>query len=474
MKPRHLLVPLLALLASATPRCIEAARVSGGGEVDSAGADAASPEDTATVVDGVEPTDTAVAPDTAGACEPGQCSIGAACVADGASRPGLPCQRCDAVNAPRGWSARDNGVACDDSDPCTPTSSCAAGACVGERDPVCAAPPSCVDRVDCGSGVCVVTVVSGACFIDGSCWATGAARPGQPCQRCRPQLDPLGWTVEVAGSCDDGDACTLNDTCVAGVCKGERKDCDDHVPCTGDTCSDGACAHVVLPDKCYIDGVCYSEGQEGEPPSCVVCDPAEPTDWTARQGSCDDHDACTDPDICTDGGCVGALVQLDAEPNDTVDGYELLGAATVDLVTAFPSGTTAGTLNPAGTDQDLFGYGMLMNLNAVKRKPKVRLSDLDPAATYELCVFVRCGVSDASAEVPAVTCPVGATVSLPGSFAGCCANNTGVQEFATALAASCSADVVSTDVGVVRVRVRALANQAPCPAYTLEWGAVDY
>lgn len=474
MKPRHLLVPVLALLASAAPRCIEAARVSGVGDVDTVGEDTTAPEDTANVVDAVDPSDTAIAPDTASACGPGQCSIASGCAEDGAPRAGLPCQYCDADSAPSVWSVRDNGIACDDSDPCTPTASCAAGVCVGERDPVCADPPSCVDHVDCGSGDCVVNVVSGSCFIDGSCWAGGGARPGQPCQRCRPQSDPLAWTIEGSGPCEDGDACTVNDTCVAGVCKGQRKDCDDHVGCTGDTCSDGVCAHEILADKCYIDGVCYADGHQGEPPSCVVCDPAEPTAWTARQGSCDDHDACTDPDVCADGACVGALVHVDSEPNDNLDNYEILGVATVDLLAAFPSGTTSGNLNPAATDQDVFGYGMLMNLNATKRKPKVRLKNLDPAATYELCVFARCGVSDVSSKAPTVTCPVGGPVSLPGAFGGCCASYTGIQEFATALSASCATDATSTDVGLVRVRVRALANATPCPTYTLEWGAVDY
>jgi hypothetical protein len=37
--------------------------------------------------------------------------------------------------------------------------------------------------------------------------------------------------------CDDGDACTVVDTCVAGQCQaGNERSCDDFDPCTGDSC----------------------------------------------------------------------------------------------------------------------------------------------------------------------------------------------------------------------------------------------
>ena len=71
------------------------------------------------------------------------------------------------------------------------------------------------------------------------------------------------------GACDDGDLCTEEDTCSGGVCSGAPRDCDDHQPCTLDTCdSDG--------------GACGYE-------------PAA--------GGCDDGDACTGPDLCVEGVC---------------------------------------------------------------------------------------------------------------------------------------------------------------------------
>ena len=67
--------------------------------------------------------------------------------------------------------------------------------------------------------------------------------------------------------CNDGNSCTLNDTCVSGVCTGTS--CDDGNVCTDDTCS-------VLT-------------------GCV---------FTPRSGSCDDGLFCDGTDTCSAGTCV--------------------------------------------------------------------------------------------------------------------------------------------------------------------------
>jgi len=55
-----------------------------------------------------------------------------------------------------------------------------------------------------------------------------------------------------AAPCDDGDACTASDACVAGVCRGGTpRGCDDGDACSIDTCSPGGgCVHrpIVLAD----------------------------------------------------------------------------------------------------------------------------------------------------------------------------------------------------------------------------------
>jgi len=75
---------------------------------------------------------------------------------------------------------------------------------------------------------------------------------------------------EVVGTtCDDGDTCTTNDTCSDGVCGGTPISCDDGDACTTNTCSGGV---------------------------CVFTNNTEP---------CDDGDACTTNDTCAGGACVG-------------------------------------------------------------------------------------------------------------------------------------------------------------------------
>jgi hypothetical protein len=80
--------------------------------------------------------------------------------------------------------------------------------------------------------------------------------------------------VNTGGSCDDGNACTLNDTCASdGTCGGGlQKDC----PAT---------------DQCHLAGTCDpSTGDCSNPP-------------VENGTSCSDSNACTGPDTCQSGVC---------------------------------------------------------------------------------------------------------------------------------------------------------------------------
>ena len=48
--------------------------------------------------------------------------------------------------------------------------------------------------------------------------------------------------------CDDGDVCTVQDTCQATTCVGQPMNCDDANVCTKDYCWEGNCTNVVLAD----------------------------------------------------------------------------------------------------------------------------------------------------------------------------------------------------------------------------------
>lgn len=71
-------------------------------------------------------------------------------------------------------------------------------------------------------------------------------------------------------TCDDGDACTVDDKCVAGSCAGAAMECSDDNACTADSCEAGQ--------------------------GCV---------FTPVEGGCNDGDLCTTADRCQAGECVG-------------------------------------------------------------------------------------------------------------------------------------------------------------------------
>ena len=128
---------------------------------------------------------------------------------------GDPCTD-DVCDAALGCTTVFNTASCDDGNPCTDGDTCYEGACAG-------APKDCTAL----DSQCAV----GVCAADGTCEA-------QP----------------VAGSCDDGDPCTLADSCSAGVCAGAVMDCSAlDAPCQQGTCVDGACE--AQPVACGINSV---------------------------------------------------------------------------------------------------------------------------------------------------------------------------------------------------------------------------
>src|SRR6266404_4647592 len=137
--------------------------------------------------------------------------------------------------------------------------------------------------------------------------------------------------------CDDGDACTAEDTCqsgtctpgtatqctaldqchVAGICDSETglcsnparsngTTCDDGDACTtGDTCQNGSCGGTgvtcTASDQCHVAGICDSE-------TGLCSNPAR-----ANGASCSDGNACTLGDTCQAGICSsGAAVSCTA------------------------------------------------------------------------------------------------------------------------------------------------------------------
>jgi beta-glucanase (GH16 family) len=121
---------------------------------------------------------------------------------------------------------------------------------------------------------------------------TGFSSSEQAVVTSRPRLEVCYLTGPCAGkaggaACDDGNACTLVDTCQAGACIGS------------------------VPVVCAPEGACHVAGA-CDPATGACSTPASP-DGTP----CSDGDGCTQGDTCHEGSCVGApLACTGAAPGD--------------------------------------------------------------------------------------------------------------------------------------------------------------
>lgn len=140
-----------------------------------------------------------------------------------------------------------DGTRCDDARPCTRNDACAGGACRGE--PGCDAPPdACFEPAGtCGSdGTCVYLprAAGAACAGDGNACTVDAC-DGQGV--CLHPNQPPGTP------CDDRDACTAGETCDTGICGAPtsvvacRALDACHVPGVCDPAT-GACSNPQKPD----------------------------------------------------------------------------------------------------------------------------------------------------------------------------------------------------------------------------------
>lgn len=234
--------------------------------------------------------------DTNGACRSDPCA-GLAC-----DTPPSPCYFAEGV-CERGACiyTPNNAGNCTDSNPCTSGDHCEEGNCVG--DPVaCETPPApvCVStdtrRVWNTQGVCTST--SGGCeymmqeqFCQFGCDPAGCI--GDPCAGVVCNQPPAGQCfaqmgtcaggsctyATVPGPCDDGDPCTVNDTCNNGSCAGQPKTCT--TPPAPD-CPTSDTRRVYASSGTCVAGNC-------EYPPTVT--------------SCNDNNACTSGDFCSSGAC---------------------------------------------------------------------------------------------------------------------------------------------------------------------------
>ena len=283
-------------------------------------------------------------------CQEGTCTGGAAVVCSGADQ----CHEagiCDPAIGICSNPTKAEGTPCDDGNACTRNDTCQAGTCTGREPVVCSAADQCHEAGVCdpGTGVCSNPTKSdgttcddgNACTRNDTCQAgTCTGREPVVCSAadqcheagvCDPGTGVCSNPTKSDGTtCDDGNACTRNDTCQAGTCTGREpvvcsaadqcheagvcnpatgacstpakndgSACDDGNACTQtDTCQAGTCiggAAVVCSaaDQCHDAGMCD--------PATGVCSNSEKPDGSR----CDDGNACTRRDTCQAGICTG-------------------------------------------------------------------------------------------------------------------------------------------------------------------------
>ncbi|MEY3014862.1 MAG: extracellular matrix protein, partial [Pseudomonadota bacterium] len=114
------------------------------------------------------------------------------------------------------------------------------------------------------------------------------------------RLTATWYAPTAAKPCDDGNACTKDDGCQAGVCiSGPVLDCDDDNSCTIDACgAKGGCTNVADDKQACNDGSICTEGDHCDGGKCLG----------TTQKKCDDGNVCTVDGCDPKTGCLGSPV----------------------------------------------------------------------------------------------------------------------------------------------------------------------
>ncbi|HXI55039.1 MAG TPA: esterase-like activity of phytase family protein, partial [Polyangia bacterium] len=249
--------------------------------------------------------------------------------ADCNGQPGDGCEQ--RLNTPT--SCGGCGISCDDSNPCTADACSADGVCTHtsvEDGLACDDGNACTRADSCRDGACVGSQPV-ACAAADQCHGAGSCDPATGACSNPPVADGT--------ACNDGDACTQTDSCLTGVCTGSNPvtcvaadqchvagACDPssgvctNPPATdGVACNDGnACTQS---DRC-LAGTCSA----GEPVVCPTADGCHPGLCDSVSGTCSNPMAChlygvgTIPSATSDGLAVSPLTLEDGASNNQVGG----------------------------------------------------------------------------------------------------------------------------------------------------------
>ncbi len=413
------------------------------------------------------------------------CNIQGQCYAAGVARPGFPCQVCDPFRSATGWSNALAGTSCNDGNACSTNDACdGAGVCGGDT--------SCNDGIACTKDLCTANgcdnsqIEDNWCRINGTCYTQGFTNPSNQCQACLPTSSQATRTVwsnrPSTDSCNDGNACTLNDTCSGtGTCRaGSPKNCSDGLSCTADSCDtrSGVCSSSLQSDNCLISGTCYTNNATQPNNVCYKCTTSSSTSgWSLNNGAtCNDGNNCTSNDRCSGGSCSGTNIVDNNESNNSSGSATSLGTiGDGDGLDDLRSGT--GTLYPDG-DVDFYTYRINDNDNIWNPRPHVTLTNIPANANYDLCVYFKC---DDPGDGQSIECEEGssaapASLNISG-YSACCSRKSGSQSELVQFKTNCPNKTwfggADDETGTVLFRVflasGSYTNACTTP-YSYQWG----
>jgi len=171
-----------------------------------------------------------------------------------------------------------------------------------------------------GASGCINALQAGACKINFACYGAGDVNSTNPCQRCDPALNPLGWTTTT-------NACTIGGSCYPANTPNPILSCQVCDPSKSTT------QWSLATDTCFIGGSCFNSGTTLVGNVCQACKPAiNTTAWSANTGAtCNDNNVCTEPDTCQSTGlCGGPVIMGPHEPNNTYSTAYFIGNMTSD------------------------------------------------------------------------------------------------------------------------------------------------
>ncbi len=240
---------------------------------------------------------------------------------------------------------RPDGSPCDDGVACTVGDACTKGSCTpGQGVCLCSSDADCPDDADLCNGKPYCDPGSHSCKPNPTTVVQCDTKDDTACihATCKPQDGSCSPAPAAPGTlCDDGDACTANDFCLAGSCHAGSNTCfcksdaecsasDDGNLCNGvpycdlkdGLCKPNAASLVVCPtvddDACSKTvceaktGKCVQRARADVVASCTsvagvtVCGYVELTSGAkpdAGPFACEDGSACTDGDACDGKAC---------------------------------------------------------------------------------------------------------------------------------------------------------------------------